>query len=269
MADWKAGPERLSLTDGSLFGGHAETVQRLELALPYCAGRRVLDAGCGTGYGTWYLARHGAASALGIDISTEAIDEASRHFSSPGVSFAVGDIQLLRTRLGNDSRFGAIVSFETIAHLQDPDKFLDATFKLLEDDGALVISTPNRESFPGDGTQIPPYDFYFRPYAPGEFEALLRNHFPNVRIMGQWLSHAGKLRKARDFANFQYLSESYFQPGARLTRTIKRLLGKRTLPPPQYHGDADAFPGDYLIAPANDPPVSWAPTILVATCQKA
>ena len=42
---------------------------------------RVLDLGCGTGYGTADLARV-ASTAVGVDLAPEAIDYAERHFPS-------------------------------------------------------------------------------------------------------------------------------------------------------------------------------------------
>lgn len=54
--------QRLSLQDDSLIAGYAENIQRFEFALEWCRGKRVLDAGCGSGYGAHFLACHGAAS---------------------------------------------------------------------------------------------------------------------------------------------------------------------------------------------------------------
>ena len=51
--------ERISLEDETFFGGYSNHMRRYAFAQPYCLDRRVLDAGCGTGYGTSYLAIHG------------------------------------------------------------------------------------------------------------------------------------------------------------------------------------------------------------------
>jgi SAM-dependent methyltransferase len=258
-------PERLSLTDGSLVGGYSQTVQRLQFAAPYCRGRNVLDAGCGAGLGAHYLARHGATKAIGVDVSTEAIDEAQREFAGEAVSFRVGDLQRLDSVFDASERFGAIVSFEVLAHLPEPDAFLGATCKLMEQDGVLVLSTPNREAVMANGP--PAYSFYFDPFDPRRFEDLLNRHYGIVQLWGQWLTPAGQLRKQRDFDTFQYLSESYHMPSARLVRGVRRVLGRRTLPPPQYHGAADSYPGDYELAPLAQPPSHWPPTVLLAVCR--
>ena len=258
--------ERLSRKDGTLLAGYAESVERLRFALPYCAGQRVLDAGCGSGFGTHYLASHGAASAIGIDVSTEAIEEANEHFSFRGVKYVTGNLQQLDAEARALGRFGAIVSFETLPHLEDPQPFLKAASAMLEESGTLVLSTPNRAAIPIDASGKPEYPYQHHAYAADELESVLRPHFRSVHVWGQWLSAVGQLRKAREYTQFQYLCDSYYQPAARLSRALRRALGKPTLPPPQYTADADAYPGDFEIAPIDAPPVPWEPLILIAVC---
>ena len=59
----------------------AEHVARYALAMRFARGRRVLDLGCGTGYGTADLARV-ASAAVGVDLASEAIGYAEQHFPS-------------------------------------------------------------------------------------------------------------------------------------------------------------------------------------------
>src|SRR4051812_28072288 len=87
--------ERLSLTDDSLLAGYAENIQRFHFALEWCLGKRVLDAGTGSGYGAWYLAAHGAVSVLGVDIASDAISEANARYQRENLSFELLDLQLL------------------------------------------------------------------------------------------------------------------------------------------------------------------------------
>ncbi len=60
--------ERLSLDDDSLYQGYADHIQRYAFAAQYCSGRRVLDAGCGTGYETTseFLSHKGGQVAIGL-----------------------------------------------------------------------------------------------------------------------------------------------------------------------------------------------------------
>ena len=58
-----------------------------EFAAQFARDARVLDVGCGTGYGAALLADAGAASVTGIDNSEEAIGYARRKFRVDGLSF--------------------------------------------------------------------------------------------------------------------------------------------------------------------------------------
>jgi 2-polyprenyl-3-methyl-5-hydroxy-6-metoxy-1,4-benzoquinol methylase len=78
-------------------------------------GRRVLDAGCGTGYGSTILAESGAEDVIGIDIAEDAV-EAARGRQSRCVHFEVADLRALPFE---DASFDAIVSFEVIEHLTE------------------------------------------------------------------------------------------------------------------------------------------------------
>src|SRR4051794_21160252 len=54
-------------------------------------GKDVLDFACGEGYGSALLAR-GAKSAVGVDISPEAIAHAAGKYRAPGLRFTVGSV---------------------------------------------------------------------------------------------------------------------------------------------------------------------------------
>ena len=52
----------------------AEHFARYLFASGLCAGKRVLDIACGSGYGAYILKIMGAAEVIGVDASAEAID---------------------------------------------------------------------------------------------------------------------------------------------------------------------------------------------------
>ena len=66
---------------------YAEHLARYFLASQLAAGRRVLDAGCGEGYGTALLAAAGAASVVGVDVDEPTIEHARERY---GGEFQVG-----------------------------------------------------------------------------------------------------------------------------------------------------------------------------------
>src|SRR5439155_9306909 len=57
-------------------------------------GQRVLDAGCGTGYGSAILARAHAKKVIGVDLS-ESVIAAARRSGHPSLEFDVGDVRRL------------------------------------------------------------------------------------------------------------------------------------------------------------------------------
>lgn len=89
-------------------------------ALGWCHGR-VLDAACGTGYGTSILAPS-ASEIVGIDLSREAMDYAMDICQGLACPVMFYRLDLEADELPGN--FDTIVSFETIEHLEDPRHFL-------------------------------------------------------------------------------------------------------------------------------------------------
>ncbi len=258
--------ERLSLQDDTLIAGYAENIQRFEFALEWCRGKRVLDAGCGSGYGAHFLACHGAASVLGIDISGEAVGEAARTYWLDNLRFERGDLQELAAHLSPEP-FDTIVNFETLPHLQAPEKFMDGLTSALKPDGVFLCSTPNGAGVKTDRGGRPLYQFQYKAYGAEEFSAFLSARFARVALYGHWLTHQGRLRKVRSRELFAQLSEAYFNPAARIGRAIRRIAGRKNAAPPVFTGEADSYAGDYVIAPFAAAGFSWPPTTLIAVCK--
>ncbi|THF73250.1 methyltransferase domain-containing protein [Cohnella fermenti] len=137
--------ERLVLSDAVL-GSHpdvfAEHVYRYRLAQPYAFGKLVLDAACGTGYGTRMLKDAGALAVSGIDVDAVSVELAARDYGGPGVAFKVGNVLSLPFP---DGVFDLVVSFETIEHVPDGSDWLKEAARVLKPGGRLIISTPNRD----------------------------------------------------------------------------------------------------------------------------
>jgi GT2 family glycosyltransferase len=142
--------------------------QRYCFFRPWYRGKRVIDASCGEGYGANYAAIW-AASVTGYDISDEAISHAAHKYQS--VQFRRQDVCEADYRDAD-----LVLSFETIEHLTDPERFLR---QLAASKATIVISTPNRALVsPGRGLKDTPYNPYHTvEWTPREFEALIRSHF--------------------------------------------------------------------------------------------
>src|SRR5437867_1617585 len=76
-------------------------------------GQRVLDAGCGDGYGTDLLAQT-ALRAVGVDRSAETVAIATRRYQRPNLVYRVCELPQLM-ELGE--RFDVVCNFQVIEHL--------------------------------------------------------------------------------------------------------------------------------------------------------
>jgi ubiquinone/menaquinone biosynthesis C-methylase UbiE len=119
-----------------------EHLARYRFAAEMTEGKTVADIACGTGYGTQMLAKRGASSVLGMDLSKEAVAFALDHYDAANATYSVGDAQQL-TAL-QDSQFDLVVSFETIEHLPDVEAYLDEMARIIRPGGDFLVSTPDR-----------------------------------------------------------------------------------------------------------------------------
>jgi 2-polyprenyl-3-methyl-5-hydroxy-6-metoxy-1,4-benzoquinol methylase len=259
--------ERLSLHDQSIIASYAEHIQRYEFALPYCRGKRVIDAGCGTGYGSYFLALNGAKSVLGVDISDEALKEAKENYNLKGLSYEHRDVETLGNDPGLMGQIEVVVNFENLEHLHRPEEFVSGVAKVLRKDGLLITSTPNGAISELDISGKPTNPFHIKEFTAEELTSLLLPHF-RLSMYGQWLTYDGRLRQARAKELFEQLCEAYYNPSSRFGRMVKRLLGKKVAGPPKFTGGADSFSGDYMILPFKAKAFRWRPTVLIAVCTK-
>jgi SAM-dependent methyltransferase len=134
---------------------------------------RVLDAGCGSGYGAALLAAAApGVKAIGVDISEEALAWASGHYPAPNLRFQPGDCLALPFA---DHEFDVVVALEMIEHLADAAGFLKEAARVLAPAGLLIASTPNRRYYSEERGYTNP--FHTREYDAEEFDRLLEPFF--------------------------------------------------------------------------------------------
>jgi SAM-dependent methyltransferase len=155
-----------------------EHLARYTFAARLARGKRVLDAGCGAGYGAAELAQ-AADSVVGIDCAGEAIDFARTNYRLPNLQFEQASCIDLPYP---DGSFDLVVAFEVIEHLEEWRGFLAQSRRVLAANGQFIVSTPNKlyytESRGGKGTN----PFHVHEFDFAEFRGELKAVFPYVSM---------------------------------------------------------------------------------------
>ena len=202
----------------SEYGGQTqiEHLHRYLLAREWCRGKDVLDVASGEGYGTALLAQV-ARSAVGIEISPEAVAHASGAYCADNINFVAGDARNLPCP---DAAFDVVTSFETIEHFAEQGRFLDEIRRVLRPGGQLIISTPDRDNY--SPAESPANPYHVRELTPAEFDTLLRSRFPEVAVLLQRPIFGSVLLPAGSSASpplcFERRGDRHFEGSTNLSR---------------------------------------------------
>lgn len=151
-----------------------EHMIRYRFASSYVKGKTVIDLACGVGFGCEMLSQN-AQSVIGVDINSEAIMYAQKHYLDKNIEYVKYDVT--KTPFPKHSA-DVITSFETVEHLVDEKLFIKEVRRLLKPNGTFIISTPNVEFSVGAN----PY--HVREYNLSECLTLLKD-FKSVKLYGQ------------------------------------------------------------------------------------
>ncbi|MDT5347266.1 MAG: hypothetical protein QOH91_553 [Mycobacterium sp.] len=166
------------------FRRHQVVYERLA---PRCAGREVLEAGCGEGYGANLIADV-ASRVFAVDYDEAAVAHVRGRY--PRVEVTQANLAELPLP---DAAVDVVVNFQVIEHLWDQGQFVRECLRVLRPSGLLMVSTPNRITFsPGRDTPINP--FHTRELNADELtELLVDAGFAEVAMCG--LFHGPRLRE--------------------------------------------------------------------------
>jgi ubiquinone/menaquinone biosynthesis C-methylase UbiE len=159
----------------------SEHVARYAFARRYAHGKRVLDAGCGTGYGSAELAQS-APEVTGVDIAADAIEYASANYPIAGLRFLEASCTAIPFPAES---FDLLIAFEVIEHLTDHRAFLDECARVLTREGLLIVSSPNKRYYAETRAATGPNPFHEHEFEVEEFVRELQRVFPNVRLLLQ------------------------------------------------------------------------------------
>lgn len=172
--------------------------------------QRILDVGCGTGYGT-QLFFNGGHEVMGIDVSDQAIIYSNSSF--PGPEYFICNAESLPFKKGI---FDVVTAFESIEHLQDANSGIKEIKRVLKNQGDLFISTPNpkhlKNILKNIIFRIPIPEkvdmnnvYHIREFTYDEFRSFLnKNGFNILSVYGQSIPYIPVLYKKRIFDLAKY-----------------------------------------------------------------
>lgn len=137
----------------------------------------VLDIACGTGYGCYLLSKQ-IKSVVGIDKN---IEEVELQYKKDNITFIEEDID--KTDL--TSTYQAIVCFETLEHVNNPNRLLKQISKSLSSKGLFLLSIPNEkyEKLDENGNNL---DIYHKTiFKLDDLLDQLKNDFDMIELFGQ------------------------------------------------------------------------------------
>ena len=170
---------------------YQEHMVRYMFATQLTKKKRVLDLGCGCGYGSYYVAKKGASTVIGVDRSDEAIEFSRRRFAANNLTFLLADARNLPF---SSMRFDVVTAFELIEHIKDYSEMLKEAKRLLTRNGILVLSTPNKETYKTKD------EFHIKEFTLEELRKTLGRFFKHVKIMSQEYPSGLAIRSTTTFA---------------------------------------------------------------------
>ena len=135
--------------------------------------KKVLDYGCGSGYGTYMLSQHFGTS-IGVDISETAINFCKSNFKNENLKFEILDTTV---QPFEDHSFDNIFSFQVFEHipLEMTTEYVNRIWHMLKPSGVAILTTPNSKNYYGGRSRN---KFHIKEYTIAELESIFNNVIP-------------------------------------------------------------------------------------------
>ena len=187
-----------------------------DLATRMPAGARVLDIGCGEGYGAARLATD-ATSVAATDVAPDAVAHAAAKYTGDRIAFLVSDGTRLPFR---DATFDVVCSLQVIEHFTGTDEHLADVARVMKPGGMYYVTTPNISKM-GEAERDNPY--HVRDFDAADLRGSLQRHFGSVELSGMFYVETSPRVRAMEAAEAK---EEKLRPRvARVENTLAKLPG--------------------------------------------
>lgn len=168
--------ERLNIKDNN-YSEIMFSLMRYYAIAKYCNNKVVVDVACGTGYGSYLLAKD-AKRVYGIDIDENVINDNKEKYHKENLIFKVGNADNIDL---DDKTVDILVSCETVEHITDQqfEKFLQENIRILKKNGISFITTPNLNKTKTFSQKNP---YHINEMSMEAFEEKLKKYFKYVQI---------------------------------------------------------------------------------------
>ena len=159
----------------------AKHLSAYEFARPFAQGK-VLEVGCGDGYGSSLLAKT-ANEVTAVDLFPKNVTAAAERYAGPNLRF----LQMNATELAfEDETFDLVVSFQVIEHIPQAllGRYVSEIRRVLKPGGVFIVTTLNLSKAMKPGARYEKSPHHDKEFRPEELEAFLREAFPRVEMFG-------------------------------------------------------------------------------------
>lgn len=146
-------------------------MHRYALSIEYVKNKVVLDIASGEGYGSNILAQY-AKFVTGVDICEESVKNANQKYLKPNLNFKKGSTSKIPLE---DNSVDVVISFETIEHHNQHNEMMLEIKRVLNTNGTLIISTPDKKNYSDLPNVINPH--HIKELYLEEFKALMNKYF--------------------------------------------------------------------------------------------
>lgn len=191
--------------------GYDDLLARIE------PGARVLDVGCGEGYGVAQLASK-ASLVVACDYAEQAVRHARTKYARPNLAFVVCDAQALPFAPGS---FDVVSSLQVIEHFRDTDAHLRAVAETLRPGGWHYVATPNISLMSEAEADN---EFHLRDFTGPELREALGRWFEQVELLGMfYVETSPRVKRMREA---EASAEQVAPKLARIERLLSKLPGR-------------------------------------------